>query len=680
MTPRRAGEFDYVVVGGGTAGCIVAARLAERAEATVCLIEAGEAFAHDPMVLGYHGSVPLLGDPRYDYDYAIVAQARGNSRIRQSRARMLGGCSSHNDSVAFLPPARDLREWERLGAAGWGPEATRPYFERAMAATHIHRARGRSECARAVHRAALAFGLPERDLHAGDFAEAAGWLYMNERDEVRQSTAVAYLYPLSALPRNLAVLPGTRVGRVLLDEGGGATGVTTSAGVVRAREEVILCAGAIDTPRLLMWSGIGPPDGLAAAGIAVRHELAGVGENLRDHLEVPVVFESARDTGPSLQNAENAFFGRSRPDVDGFDVFVHVITQPYYVPLHVDGRPIPMPDRGLCLVPNAAKPRSVGTVRLDPARPYGSPLIDPRYLTDRGGEDERVLRAGVRLAREVAAAGPLDEWIVREVAPGERCGDDDESLGRYVRQASNTVYHPAGTCRMGAADDAGAVVDPALRVRGLERLRIADASVFPQMISVNLCLTTMMVGERCAALVAGVDSPRRSSTVTPEQGRRMERGVVDALVVREGAGVVDDAQLAIEADEREEPVDRRGAADHGEPATGVADARGGPAEQVRAARVDELEPAEVEHDGLGFDPRPAQRAIQPADRGDVQLADDRDADGVGRGDAMAREGRHAVAREGESASFWSASRTRLFAVPTGIPSTSAACSIVRPPQ
>ena len=510
MAPPR--EFDYVVVGGGTAGCVAAARLAEDPEVSVALVEAGQAFEHDPMVLGYHGSVPLLGNPKYDYDYGIVPQERGNSRIRHSRARMLGGCSSHNDTVAFRPPDRDLRAWERLGADGWGPAETRPYYERAIAAANVHPAPARSECARAVHRAALALGLPEVDVHGDDFAEGAGWLYLNERDEVRQSTAVAYLYPLSGLPPNLTLLTETVVRRVLLDDDGAATGVATAGGELRAREEVVLCAGAVDTPRLLLWSGIGASDQLRAAGIEVRHELPGVGEHLRDHIEVPVVWEAARDTGPSLQSAESAFFGRGGGDAEGFELFFHVITQPYYVSLELDGQPLPMPDRGFCVVPNVAKPRSSGSIRLDPRNPYGAPLIDPRYFTDPAGDDERLLVEGVRVARELARGEALRDWIVREVAPGPAVGDDAEALGRYVRQASNTVYHPAGTCRMGDRDDAGAVVDPQLRVRGLSRLRIADASIFPEMISVNLCLTVMMIGERCADLIR---QPARAAAPAP---------------------------------------------------------------------------------------------------------------------------------------------------------------------
>jgi choline oxidase len=496
----RAVEYDYVVVGGGTAGCVVAARIAEDPDVTVCLIEGGTAFEHDPLVLGYHGAVPLLGNPLYDYDYEIVAQARGNSRIRHSRAKMLGGCSSHNDTVAFRPPQRDLVEWERLGAAGWGPDGTRAYFERAMAQANVNRAPGRSPCARAVHEAACSLGLVEADVLSDPLGDAAGWLYLNERDGIRQSTAVAYLYPLSGLPANLTLMTETWVDQVVVDDGGVATEVATGRGPVRAREEIILCAGAIDTPRLLMLSGIGPADRLRKAGRDVRHELPAVGERLQDHLEAPVMWESTRDTGPSLQNAESALFTRSRPELEAFDTFFHVITQPYYVALEIDGRRLVRPERGFCIVPNVPKPKSLGTLRLNPQAPEGPPLIDPGYLTDPGGEDERLLIEGIRFAREVADQPALRDWIVREVAPGPAIADD-AALSRYVRQASNTVYHPSGTCAMGDAGDAAAVVDPELRVRGLERLRIADASVFPSIVSVNLCLTVMMIGERCADLV-----------------------------------------------------------------------------------------------------------------------------------------------------------------------------------
>jgi choline oxidase len=495
-------EFDILIVGGGTAGCVIARRLAANVDLSICLIEAGKAFEDDPLVLGYHGSVPLLGDPAYDFDYAIAPQARGNSRIRQSRARMLGGCSSHNDTVAFLPPARDLAEWEAHGASGWSFAECLPYYERAMEQAHVHRAPGRSACAQAVHAAALETGLPEVDVHGADFSDGAGWLYLNEHDEVRQSTAVAYLYPLSSLPPNLTLLTETWVSRVVVGDDGAATGVETSRGTIDARHELILCAGSIDTPKLLMLSGIGPADELSRLGIDVVADVPGIGEHLQDHLEVPLVLETDRDTGPSLQNAENGIFWGTRDGFDGFDVYAHVITQPYYVPIEVDGRPIPMPERGFCIVPNAAKPATTGVLRLNPDDPTGNPVIDPRYLTDPDGEDERALLEGLRRSREIAEQTALRDWVVREVAPGPGFSDEGD-LARYIRQASNTVYHPCSTCRMGAGSDPGAVVAPDLRLRGVDGVRIADASVFPTMISVNLCLTTIMVGERCADMVLG---------------------------------------------------------------------------------------------------------------------------------------------------------------------------------
>jgi choline dehydrogenase-like flavoprotein len=492
-------EFDYVIVGGGTAGCVIARRLADAdPDASIGVIEGGDAFEHDPLVLGYHGSVPLLGNPTYDYDYGIAPQERGNSRIRHSRAKMLGGCSGHNDTVAFIPPARDLREWEGLGARGWGAEACRAHYARGAEQVHVHRAAGTSACAHAVHESALELGLPEVDVHGDDLVEGAGWLYLNERDEVRQSTAVAYLYPLSEMPSSITLLLETWVERLEVAADGSARTVRTSRGPVTARREVILAAGAIDTPRLLLLSGIGPSDELAALGIDPVHDLQGVGRNLWDHIEIPLVLETDRETGPSLQSAENGVFIRTRDGLEGFDAYAHIITQPYYAPLTVDGVDVPMPARGFCIVPNVAKPSSVGSLRLASSDPNEPPVIDPRYFTDPDGEDERVLVEAMRYARRMVRETALRDWVVREALP---VGESDEEIAAYVRESSNTVYHPSGTCRMGAEDDAGAVVDPALRVRGLDGVRIADASIFPSIPSVNLCLTTIMVGERAADLV-----------------------------------------------------------------------------------------------------------------------------------------------------------------------------------
>ncbi len=485
-------EFDYVIVGGGTTGCVMAARLAENPDISVALIEGGKSFEHDPLVLGYHGSVPLLGDPRYDYDYGIVSQNRGNSRIRHSRAKMLGGCSGHNDTLAIIPPDRDMDEWEALGATGWSAEALRPYFAMVVDKMHVHRADSRSACAHAIHEGALETGLQEIDVHAGPFADGAGWMYLNERDEIRQSTAVTYLYPLSQKPANLTLLLETWASGLEVDDDGAVHTVHTSRGPVRARSEVILAAGAIDTPRLLLRSGIGPREDLSTLGIGVRRDLPAVGAYFRDHIEIPFIVETGRETGPSLQSAENSIFWRTRPELEAFDAYAHVITQPFYNPISVGGVDIPMPEQGFCIVPNVAKPKSHGTLKLNPADIDGAPLIDPKYFSDEGGVDEQVLVAGLRRARDLVRETSLRDWAVGEVVP---MGESDEQLLVYVLESSNTVYHPCGTCRMGSASDEGAVVDPDLRVRGLDGLRIAEASIFPTIPSVNLCMTTVMIGE-----------------------------------------------------------------------------------------------------------------------------------------------------------------------------------------
>jgi choline oxidase len=479
--------FDYVVVGGGTAGCIVAARLAENPGVQVCLIEEGAAFEHDPVVLGSHSSAPFFGNAKYGRDYAIVEQRRGNSAIVFPRASMLGGCSSHNDAVAVLPPDGDFDGWVAAGAVGWDAAANRPAFQRAIEATGVHRAPGTSACARAMHAAALEFGLPERELDGRDFPAGAFWLHLNARAGKRQSSAVAYLYPLSGLAENLALLTQTRAARIVFDDAGSACAVDTTAGRVHAREEVILCAGAFLTPQLLMLSGIGPADDLRDTGIDVVHDSPAVGENLKDHLELPLLFAANRPTQPACPSSENAFACTSGADRDDgrFDLFFHALPQPSY-----------SVGDGFSLGPNIARPRSSGRLRLDPGNPEGPPLIDPRYLTEE--RDEEILCRGVGLARALATETSLRDWIADEVRPGPEVADP-EAVRAHVRAASKTVQHPVGTCRMG---DEAAVVDHALRVRGVERLRIADASVFPDITSVNPCLTVMMIAERCAELVA----------------------------------------------------------------------------------------------------------------------------------------------------------------------------------
>lgn len=494
--PKVQGEFDYVVIGGGTAGCIVAARLAEDRSVSVCLIEAGPAEEHNPIVQRASDWAQLVGS-EFDWKYPINP-GRGNPKMFQSRARMLGGCSSHNSIIFLRPHDADMREWEALGAKGWAPEGTRPYFNRVK--VHYELAPKVNECALAFEQSALAAGFPQVQVNTQDFNKGYGWLTLNQKDGIRSSTAAAYLYPLDQLPENLTLLTQQQVLGLLFDASNNAVGATTAEGEVRARREVILCAGVYENPKLLLLSGIGPAEELRQFGIPVRADLPAVGQHLIDHLEVVVGWKATRpvpDTG--IQNAENAVWINTAGQGPTFDMMMPCITEPYYV-----GEAISGPRADFCFVPNNAKVKSEGFVRLMSTDPRSYPIIDHNYFTDPEGADEKKIVYGIRLAREIVQYPGLREWIEKEVLPGPDV-TSDEDLGAYVRQQSNSVYHPSGTCRMGAVGDRDVVLDPELRVQGVGRLRVADTSVFPSMPGVNICWTTMMIGEKCAALVKGTD-------------------------------------------------------------------------------------------------------------------------------------------------------------------------------
>jgi choline oxidase len=495
--------FDYVIAGGGTAGCVLAARLAEDPDVTVCLIEAGPAYEHDPNVIEFRGAVALVGTD-YDFDYPIAEQARGNSSINLSVARMLGGCSSHNDAVAWRALDRDLERWVAAGAEGWDPESCRPFFERVFEKVGIVPAGRGSAGARAVHAAAIELGIPEVETNRDDFDQGAAWYELNARDGIRRSAAVSYLYPLADLPANLTLVTETTVDRVVLDDRGRAVGVEAGSSVIEARREVVIAAGAINSPKILLQSGIGPADHLEDVGIDLRHDLPGVGAGLTDHCETFIMWALNRPVGESLNNCENGIFASTGIQGPEFDLYLHVITQFYYVDPATLGFPISEPASALTLTPNTARPRSAGTLRLRSDDPRATPLIDPGYLTDPDAIDERVLVEGIKLGRRLAQQPSLKPWIDEELAPGYRVQSDEE-IAAFVRRTHNTVYHPAASCRIGPETDPMSVLDPQLRVRGLEGLRVADASVFPEMPSNNIAMTIMMIGERCAAAMLGED-------------------------------------------------------------------------------------------------------------------------------------------------------------------------------
>ena len=509
-------EFDYVVVGGGTAGSVVAARLSEDPEVTVCLLEAGPSDVGDDDVLRLDRWMTLL-ESGYDWDYPVEPQENGNSFLRHARARVLGGCSSHNSAIAFWAPAEDLDGWAARGCAGWGAEQTLPLFRRLEDndAPGDHHGRGgpvtlrtiRSDdpCGAALLQACAQEGIPTTAFNTGrTVVRGAGWFQINsDRDNIRQSSSVAYLHPVLGRRPNLVVRTGVRAKRLRFDAGLRCTGADyLDPGPVRtrtvtARREVVVGCGAIDTPKLLMLSGVGPAEHLREVGVPVLVDAPGVGANLQDHPEGVIMWDALRPmVTRSNQWWEIGVFADTEPGLDRPDLMFHYGSVPF--DMNTYRRGYPTSENAFCLTPNVTRARSRGTVRLRTRDFRDKPRVDPRYFTDE--YDLRVMRYGLRLARRIAARPALAGWAGRELAPGPDVTRDDE-LDDYITTTHNTVYHPSCTVRMGPDGDPDAPLDPRLRVRGVRGLRVADGSAMPDLVSVNPCITTMMIGEKCADMV-----------------------------------------------------------------------------------------------------------------------------------------------------------------------------------
>lgn len=496
---HAGGNFDHIVVGGGTAGAIVAARLME-AGRRVALFEAGPSDEGQARVLELRSWQALL-ESDLDFDYRIEPQPRGNGRIRHARGKVLGGCSSHNSCIAFDAPDYDLEQWVAAGATGWDPAIVRPFFAKVRSQVHVEPPGSDNAFGLDFIAAAEQYGLPVGPLNVdGRLGRGVNWTDLNKRGNLRQSSSVAYLHPLTQWGERLTLFTGVYVVRLLVEQDR-VVGVDTPDGPVRCAGDVIVCCGAFDSPALLLRSGIGPAEHLRDVGVDVVHDLPGVGENLLDHPEGVIIWESARPLPPETANYwEIVLFEMTEAGLDSPDLMLHLGYQVF--DMHTTPGGYPTAEHGFSLTPNVTRARSQGVVRLRDADPATPPRIDFRYFTDPEGHDERVMLAGIKLAREIARQPALGPWIARELAPGPDV-IDDTALSAYVRSTANTVYHPAGTCKLGRAADPLAVVDPELRVHGLAGLRVADASVFPTMIAVNPCLTVMMIGERCAAFVLG---------------------------------------------------------------------------------------------------------------------------------------------------------------------------------
>ncbi len=511
---------DIVIVGAGTGGCVLASRLTENPDLSVLLIEAG------PRSRKLELKIPAAFSKLYrtEVDWGDSTTPQGGLDGREivfPRGRMLGGSAAMNAMMVLRGHPADYDAWAANGCPGWSWNDVEPAFARsAQGPFPLAQQREPSMLTEAFVHAAQAVGIPfTDDLNAEDNA-GVGFVPVSQRRGRRFSVLDGYLKQAQRRP-NLTVVTGALVTRVLL-ENGRAVGVAYrlhGEDVVEeealAESEVVLCAGAIGTPHLLQLSGIGPRAALEAAGVEVLHEHAGVGANLLDHLangllvktkgvETLATAESLRNLarwailgrGPLTSNlGEAVAFLRTRPDIPAPDLEL------LFAPVLFEEEGLKQPtEHGLTLAVVLLRPKSVGTVTLRSADARVPPAIDPRYLTDPSGLDIATILHGLRLARRVLSQEPLAGFVDGEILPGGEARSDDD-LRAHIRQLSQTLYHPAGTCRMGS--DPLAVVDPALRVRGIEGLRVADASVIPELPSGHTNWPTVMIAERAAELIAG---------------------------------------------------------------------------------------------------------------------------------------------------------------------------------
>lgn len=522
----RDAEVDYVIVGAGSAGCVLAHRLSARRGVRVLLLEAGgrdsSPFIHMPA-----GIARLVDDPTVDWRYLTEPEPElEGRRLYWPRGRVLGGSSSINAMCYTRGHPRDYDEWAEAAGGGWGYADVLPFFRRAedqaRGASEYHGTGGplsvtdlkyRNPLSAVFVAAGEACGLPRNEDFNGTRQEGVGFYQVTQRNGRRCSAARAYLAPARSRP-NLEVRTGCLAARVFF-EGTRASGVEYhrdgALHRARAAREVLLAAGAIGSPQLLLLSGIGPAAALRAQGIDVIADSPEVGANLQDHLDFctlnkctqPITYDFSAwqelrvalryyltRSGPGVSNvAEAGGFVRTRlaPD-ERPDVQLH------FVPAQLDdhGRNR-LPGHGFTIHACALRPHSRGRIELRSADARDPPRISPRYLSD--GRDLPVLLEGIALSRAIAGAAPFARFRGAEVFPGEGRADPSE-IEAVVRRKAETIYHPAGTCRMGS--DARAVVDAHLRVRGVEGLRVVDASIMPRLIGGNTNAPTIMIAEKAA--------------------------------------------------------------------------------------------------------------------------------------------------------------------------------------
>lgn len=503
--------FDYIVVGAGSAGCALASRLSEDPDVTICVLEAGP--REWPTEVATDIAIPshwrLVQHTLVDWEHESIPQpALGGRRVQEPRGRMPGGSSNLYAMMHIRGHRSDFDAWAHGGCPGWAFDDVLPYFQKLedqdddiagvaghggpLSVVNVSRL-GPAEVSEAFIQACVELGFPRTEDFNGPSMEGAGWHHVNIRDGERHGMQRAYLYPALESRPNLSLIdqaPATR----LVFQGRRCTGVEYDRGgertEVAARREVIVCAGAIDSPKILLLSGIGDGARLAGMGIPVLVDAPGVGENFHNHVLVPVICAAKEPIPqPNANLSEAACFYKSELGWPGPDMQMAFVP---WDPVQV-GRPDAT--SAMVMMPGIVRPVSRGWVRLASADPLAKPLVHPNYLSC--DSDFERLTDGVRLARRLYGTTALGAWVQQEVAPGPEFSD--EAVGDYVRTAADSYHHQAGSCRMGL--DALAVVDPRLKVHGIEGLRVADASVMPTVPSGNCHAAIVMIAEKAADMI-----------------------------------------------------------------------------------------------------------------------------------------------------------------------------------